>query len=333
MGPDVDSVADRPSSALRDCDVLVFGSTNADVVLKVPHRPAGGETILATEFALRSGGKGANQAVAASRLGASVRFLGAVGEDDFSSLVRRSLEQSGVDISAVRTVAAPTGTAVVALTPDGENSIMVAAGANGLIDGAMTTEFEHHLSSAKLLVVQLEVPTQQVEQFVRRAADVGVRVVLNAAPALAIATDVLAVADPLIVNEHEAQTILQSALGAILDVDFSDGSAVAAALLELGPRSVVVTLGGRGAVLATAQTAAAPIVEPAHAVDVVDTTGAGDSFVGAIAARIAAGANLADALRYATAVAALAVGRDGAQDSYPDRVEVDAFLAGRTVLR
>ena len=129
------------------------------------------------------------------------------------------------------------------------------------------------------------------------------------------------------------QKSLTTARGAISDVPSLARSAMFAALLELGPRSVVVTLGGRGAVLATAQTAAAPIVEPAHAVDVVDTTGAGDSFVGAIAARIAAGANLADALRYATAVAALAVGRDGAQDSYPDRVEVDAFLAGRTVLR
>jgi ribokinase len=287
--------------------IVVVGSANADLVLDVDHRPAAGETVLGSDVRVTPGGKGANQAVAAGRLGGDVTFVGCVGDDDHGAMLRRSLEAAGVDVGNLRTVGAPTGNAVILLTPDGENAIIVSPGANRHVTPALVTGCSGALASADVVVLQLEIPVDTVEQVVREARSA--RLVVNAAPAATLPREVLAVADPLVVNESEAAVLLGGAHPG------TGPAATVTALLALGPRSVVVTLGGAGAAHAVAggrteHTRARPV-------DVVDTTGAGDAFVGALALALARGAHLGDAVVAATEVAAFAVGRRGAQESYP----------------
>jgi ribokinase len=289
--------------------VAVIGSANFDLVLGVPHRPAPGETILAASTESHPGGKGANQAVAAARLGTSVSFIGCVGGDSFGDVLTASLVRDGVDVSGVRRVAAPTATAVILLTPDGENSIVVSAGANASVTTALVDEVSDVWSGAAVLVLQLELPMETVAYAASAAVARGVRVVLNAAPAAALAAEVLAAADPLVVNESEAAALLS---GYPADRDATE---VAAELLTLGARSVVLTLGARGAVLA--EPGGLPEHVPGRSVPVVDTTGAGDAFVGALASRLAGGEALPEAVRFANDAAAFSVGRAGTQDSYP----------------
>ena len=292
--------------------VAVIGSANFDLVLGVSHRPAPGETVLAASTEGHPGGKGANQAVAAARLGASVSFVGCIGGDGFGDVVIASLAGNGVDVSSVRRVDAPTGTAVILLTPDGENSIVVSAGANAFVTAALVDEVSDAWAGAAVLVLQLELPVETVAYAASAAVARGVRVILNAAPAAALAAEVLAAADPLVVNENEAAALLDGYVG--------DAAEVAARLLALGARSVVLTLGARGAVLAEA--GGLPEHVPGRAVPVVDTTGAGDAFVGALADRIAHGDALAGAVRFANHAAAFSVGRHGTHDSYPRREDV-----------
>jgi ribokinase len=294
--------------------IAVIGSANFDLVLGVSHRPAPGETVLAASTESHPGGKGANQAVAAARLGARVSFIGCVGGDSFGDVVTASLVRSGVDVSGLRRVAAPTATAVILLTPDGENSIVVSAGANASATTALVDEVWDVWSGAAVLVLQLELPVETVAYAASAAVARGVRVILNAAPATALRAEVLAAADPLVVNENEAATLLG---GYVADRDAAE---VAAELLTLGVRSVVLTLGARGAVLA--ESGGLPEHVSGRAVPVVDTTGAGDAFVGALADRIAHGDALSDAVRFANDAAAFSVGRRGTQDSYPRREDV-----------
>ncbi|MGV8967506.1 MAG: ribokinase [Cellulomonas sp.] len=303
--------------------VVVVGSANADLVLDVHHRPAAGETVLGSDVVTTPGGKGANQAVAAGRIGGQVAFIGCVGDDDHGGLLRASLAGAGVDLTGLRTVAAPTGNAIIIVTPDGENSIIVSPAANRQVSPQLIDELEAVWAAAAVLVVQLEIPIETVAHLVPRAHSHGTRVVVNAAPAAALPADVLAASDPLVVNESEAEFLLgrpphASAAAA--------PSVVAADLLALGPRSVVLTLGSEGAVLLERDDdgAARPAVAvPARKVTAVDTTGAGDAFVGALAVELAAGAGLEAAVRRATEVAAVAVGRRGAQDSYPTLAELE----------
>jgi ribokinase len=287
--------------------VAVIGSANFDLVLGVSHRPAPGETVLAASTESHPGGKGANQAVAAAR-------LGCIGDDSFGDGVTASLVRSGVDVSGVRRVAEPTATAVILLTPDGENSIVVSAGANASATPALVDEASDVWSRAAVLVLQLELPLETVAYAASAAVARGVRVILNAAPAAALPAEVLAAADPLVVNENEAATLLG---GYPADRNAAE---VAAELLRLGARSVVLTLGARGAVLA--EPGGLPEHVRGRAVPVVDTTGAGDAFVGALADRIAHGNALPDAVRFANDAAAFSVGRRGTQDSYPRREDL-----------
>ncbi|RPF29129.1 ribokinase [Georgenia muralis] len=302
--------------------IVVVGSANADLVLDVDHRPSAGETVFGSDVRVTPGGKGANQAVAAGRLGGDVTFVGCVGDDDHGAMLRRSLEAAGVDVGHLRTVGAPTGNAVILLTPDGENAIIASPGANRHVTPALLTGSRAALASADVVVVQLEIPLDTVEQVAREARSA--RVVVNAAPAATLPPEVLAVADPLVVNESEAAVLLGEAHHGMVPAGSgpagtipagSGPAATVTALLALGPRSVVVTLGGAGAAHAVAggrteHTRARPV-------DVVDTTGAGDAFVGALALELARGADLGDAVVAATGVAAFAVGRRGAQESYP----------------
>ncbi|GLZ33054.1 ribokinase [Lentzea sp. NBRC 105346] len=280
---------------------MVLGSANADLVVEVSRRPGAGETVLGGDTAVIPGGKGANTAVAAARLGASVSLLGALGDDGYGSLLRSSLHDSGVDTTLVATSSRPTGIAYITVTPDGENSIVVSPGANSAVTPSDVDAVDW--SQVRVLVCSLEVPLETVAHGVRAAAEAGVRPVLNLSPVAQLPEETLAALDPLIVNEHEAAQLAPS---------FDK-------LLDLGPKSVVVTLGARGAAVVTPS----GVTEvPAPSVEVVDTTGAGDAFAGALSARLAAGDDLTAAAAYAAKVAALSVTKAGAQPSYPSASEV-----------
>ncbi|NKQ53266.1 ribokinase [Amycolatopsis sp. K13G38] len=284
-------------------DVVVVGSANADLVVKAERRPGAGETVLGEDTVIMPGGKGANTAVAAARLGADVALFGAIGDDHHGTILLDSLRDAGVHTELVETTARPTGIAYITVTPDGENSILVSPGANHALE---PERVEKALSGAKVMVVSLEIPLRTVERAIETGARAGVRTLLNLSPAAALSERTLAALDVLLVNEHEAAWLLGSA----------DDPAK---LLDLGPRAAVVTLGARGALVLTPGSAA-EIAAPQ--VDAVDTTGAGDGFTGALAAALAGGADLESAVRKAVQVAAISVTRPGAQPSYPTAAEL-----------
>jgi ribokinase len=297
-----------------DSDVMVLGSANADLVIAVERRPTAGETVLGGDLTVVPGGKGANQAVAAGRLGARVGFVGCVGDDDHGRLLRASLQQAGVDVTLLRTGSDPTGTAVILITPDGENSIVVSPGANGRLTSDDVEAARARLAQARVLVLQRETdPTVSADAAEITAAGGG-RVLLSLAPSGPMPSRLLAIADPILVNEQEARDLLAGSAD-----HTSSGEDLAAAILRTGIRSVVVTLGAEGAVAAGPwgdTRVASPVVSA------VDTTGAGDALAGALAHRLAAGDDLVEALRFAVRVAAFSVTRPGAQPSYPFAAEL-----------
>lgn len=253
------------------------------------------------------GGKGANQAVAAARLGAHVTMVGAVGTDAHAGIVLTGLAAAGVDLREVRRVDGPTGLAVVEVSDDGENTIVVLSGANAQVTPDAVGSSVQSIAGAAVVVVQGELPACATEAAVRAATG---RVIINLAPAIDLDPSVLLRADPLVVNEVEAGQVL-AALGG----DATSGpAAVVRALLTCGLGSVVLTLGGSGALAADAD---GVLSVAAPAVPVIDTTGAGDAFVGALAARLATGGTLGDAVRFAVRVGSFSVQHPGAQPSYP----------------
>ncbi|MFF0319158.1 ribokinase [Nonomuraea angiospora] len=288
-------------------DVVVVGSANADLVVQVERHPAPGETVLGSELAVHPGGKGANQAVAAARLGARVALLGRVGADGHGRLLRESLERDGVDLGHLRDTAAASGIAMIAVGPRGDNSIIVAPGANARLTEGDVLDAAPLLRSAPVVSLQLEIPLPAVLAAARLAR----RAVLNLSPALPVPDELLALCDPLVVNEHEAALLLGAP---------GEPERQARELLALGPRSVVITLGADGAVVAEDGVVQAV---PSPRVAAVDTTGAGDAFTGALAWRLAAGEPLTEAAAFAARVGAAAVRRPGAQDSYPTMAEVE----------
>ncbi|MET7882447.1 ribokinase [Streptomyces avermitilis] len=299
---------------MYDYDLLVVGSANADLVIGVERRPAAGETVLGSDLVVHPGGKGANQAVAAARLGARTALLARVGDDAHGRLLLDSQRRAGVDTGGVLVGGAPTGVALITVDPSGDNSIVVSPGANGRLAPQDVRAAGGLLQSAAVVSAQLEIPLESVVEVVRNLAP-GTRFVLNPSPPRPLPAEVLAACDPLIVNEHEARVIA----GGELDGSPEDW---AAALLALGPRSVVVTLGAEGALVASAEgTARVPSVR----VDAVDTTGAGDAFTAALAWRLGLGESLARAAAYAVRVGASAVTRSGAQASFPTAEEVAAL--------
>ncbi|HEU5473101.1 MAG TPA: ribokinase [Actinophytocola sp.] len=276
--------------------------------MTVERRPAAGETVLGSDTVTLPGGKGANTAVAAARLGGRVAFLGAVGPDAHGDLLLESLRAAGVDVTAVRRTDRPTGIACITVTPDGENAIVVSPGANHALRTADVDRVD--LAGTRILVASLEVPVPVVEHAIAVAAAHGVRAMLNLSPVARLAPATLAALDPLVVNEHEAAALLGSVGANATEVR---------RLLDLGPVSAVVTLGARGAVVVSP---AGQREIPAPRVDPVDTTGAGDAFTGALAVALAGGAELADAAELAVRVAAFSVTRAGAQPSYPSAAEL-----------
>jgi ribokinase len=300
--------------------VTVVGSANADLVLPVAHLPSPGETVLADGRRMSPGGKGLNQAVAVARAGRRTRFVAALGADAEGVLLREALADEDIDV-AVRTADAPTGLAVVMVDAAGENSIVVVPGANAelcdLTKGELTA-----LTDSTVLLMQLEIPVPTVTAAARAAKDAGLTVVLNAAPAAALDDELLRCVDVLIVNEGEARSLVASDTSLAGD-DTSELDQVFDALLVRVP-TVVVTLGPAGAVQRGRD--GSRHSEPGRRVTVVDTTGAGDTFAGYLAASLAAHSAMPDAMRRATAAAALCVQRPGAVPAVPRHDEVDALL-------
>ena len=291
--------------------VLVFGSANADLVFAVPELPAPGVTVLGDGVRSFPGGKGANQAVAAAKDGASTLFAGCVGRDAFAEVATAALHAAGVDLSRLRVVEQPTGCASICVDRAGRNQIAVAPGANLLASASQSEDSALH--PGVVLLLQMEVPAGEIAVLVRRAKARGARVVLNLAPPGELALDTLAALDLLVVNEHEA---------AALAVRLGCGAGAGALRAALGV-DVAVTRGEAGA---EAATAAGFIAVPAFRVAAVDTTGAGDCFCGVLCAGLDRGLTLGSAMRRASAAAAIACTRHGAAASSPMAAETDALL-------
>jgi ribokinase len=293
--------------------VIVFGSINLDLIFGLPYIPRSGETVLGPSTRIEPGGKGANQAVAAARDGADVIMAGAVGRDSLGEGALRLLRDSGVNLDRVQSVAASTGCAAIAVDPDGNNAIAVGSGANLSVRAAQVEDAL--LGPDATLVLQMEVPEVEIATLILRARAAGARVVLNLAPASALAEDALLALDVLVVNATEAAWLAENL----------KCKPMAAALRDrLGGIAVIVTRGGEGAEVAGPD---ATWHEAAHAVEVVDTTAAGDCFVGVLAHRLDRGETLRQAVRRASVAAALCCRRPGSQGSIPTLAETETFIA------
>lgn len=290
--------------------VVVVGSANLDLIASLDAIPAPGETVLARGRETRAGGKGLNQAVAAARAGARTSLVAAVGDDEAAEMLLAEAAGAGIDTAAVRRRPGPSGSAWIMVRADGENAIVVDGGANAGLDD-LSAEERALVGGAAVVVAQLETPLPAVAAAARAAREGGARFVLNAAPARDLPADLLALVDVLVVNEHEVRQL--AALG---DVE----AAAHRLLADVG--AVVVTLGAEGALLLDGL--AAPRRVPGVRADVVDTTGAGDTFTGVLAAELAAGSDLDAAAARAVVAGALAVETVGAASSIPTTERIDA---------
>ncbi|MGE5072292.1 MAG: ribokinase [Anaerolineae bacterium] len=298
-------------------DIVVIGSLNADLVVRSPRFPAPGETIQGEDLATIPGGKGANQAVAAARLGADVAMIGCVGADGFGTMLIENLNQNKVDARHVfRDGSAATGTAIIVVDSDGQNSIVISPGANGRI--AATDIEPAALTGARLLLLQLEIPLDTVAHAARLARQQGIKVLLNPAPARELPDELLQCVDYLIPNETELAMLTGARSG-----ERSSLEKAAHSLLRRGARNVVVTLGENGALMSTRL---GRKYIPSYKVRPVDTTAAGDAFIGGLAYALLHRKPLKDAVKYGCACGALATTRFGAQPSLPTADEVKLFL-------
>ncbi|MEW9580326.1 ribokinase [Paraburkholderia sp. DGU8] len=299
--------------------VTVVGSLNMDLVVRAPRLPHPGETLAGRTFTQVAGGKGGNQAVAAARLGARVSMLGCVGADANGAQLRAGLEAQGIDCAAVETGKEATGVALIVVDDASQNAIVIVAGSNGEVTPETIARHEALLAAANVVVCQLETPPATVRAALAAARRLGKTVILNPAPATGpLPADWLPLIDYLIPNELEAAALTG------LPVDSPEDAARAcAALRAAGARNVLVTLGARG-VQAALDGAVAALYE-APQVKAIDTTAAGDTFIGGFAAQLAQGASVDAAIRFAQRAAALSVTRAGAQPSIPTRAELDAL--------
>jgi ribokinase len=293
--------------------IVVFGSANVDLIFPVERLPTAGETVLTQGYRVLPGGKGANQAIAAARAGATVAMAGAVGDDGFGRVALAAFRENGVDVSCVAVAPMPTGCAAIAVDRSGENQIVVGRGANALAQADRVPDAM--LGKGTTLMLQHEVPIEASIAMAVRAKRLGSRVIMNLAPAGAAPVELMANIDLLVVNEHEAATLLRSP---------ASGEQMATTLARRHRMTVIVTLGRAGAVAVRPDDSGLRIAAPA--IEPTDTTGAGDAFVGVLAASLDRGKSLDEALRRASVAGALACLKEGAQSALPTVEEIDAAV-------
>jgi ribokinase len=302
--------------------LLVFGSINMDLVARTPRLPRPAETITGHEFFTAPGGKGANQAVAAARLGAPTKMIGRVGSDGFGGELQQNLESSGVDTSVVFVdVEVSSGVAVIAVDDEAQNNIIIIPGANGRVGQADIERLEENLGEARLLLLQLEVPLETSIAAAQLAHQRGVTVVLDPAPARDLPDDLYKVVDIITPNEVEAGQLVGFSVKTRVDANRA-----ADVLLSKGVKTVIVKMGSLGVVYATQE---AKAFLPAFKVEAVDTVAAGDAFNGGLAAALIENRALPEAIRWGAAAGALSATKVGAQPSMPTKSEFEAFLDGQ----
>jgi ribokinase len=302
--------------------ILVVGSINVDIVALVEHLPTPGETVTGGTLLINHGGKGANQAVAARRLGAEVRFIGCVGDDRFGTELRQSMAAEGIAVDGLATISGiNSGTALLVVDAAGRNQIAVASGANMRLTVDWIGRFAEAIAWAQIVICQLEVPLDTVLWTLHAAHQQGAITILNPAPAQPLLPEIWPLVDYLTPNEIEAAHVSGLALSGL-----REAGQVTQALLARGPRVVILTLGEHGALLDTSDRM---VHVPAFPVTAVDTTAAGDAFNGALAVALSEGSPLDLAVRFANAAAGLACTQRGAQNALPVRAQVDALLAAQ----
>jgi ribokinase len=300
--------------------IVVVGSSNTDMIIKVPHVPMPGETIIGGTFSTAAGGKGANQAVAAARAGGDVTFVARVGEDMFGEQAKDGFIKDNINVDHVLSDKdAPSGVALIFVGEDGENSIAVASGANANLSPSDVESAGDAILSADILIMQLETPLETVQKAASIASEKGVKVILNPAPACELSDDILSHVSILTPNESEAEL-----LTGIKVESEKDAAAAADALMAKGIQTVIVTMGPKGAFVVTAD---CKELVGGFTVKAVDATAAGDVFNGTLAVAMAEGKPLEEAVKFANAAAALSVTKLGAQPSAPTRAEIEKFLS------
>lgn len=298
--------------------IVVIGSSNTDLIAKVKAFPKAGETIKGDSYFQAMGGKGANQALAAHRLGGDVKFITSLGKDPNGINSLKYYQREGLDTSlAFLTDRTPSGVAMIWVDEKGENSIVIISGANNELSPEYILEVQNEILDAELIVLQMEIPYDTVKTVCDIAYKHNKRILLNVAPARKLDADIIKKIDILVVNETEAETISGETMKLIGEERMIDK------LLTLGAKTVVLTLGKRGCLLKNEQL---QISVPAFSVQTVDSTAAGDTFCGALAARLSKGHDWTEALEFASAASAICVTRMGAQPSIPTEVEVLEFL-------
>ena len=298
-------------------EILVVGSLNVDLVSHVPHIPKEGETISSLKFQTNFGGKGANQAIAAARLGAKVAMIGKVGNDEYGRSLINNLKQSGVDTTAIQEDTGPSGMAFINVSMAGENNIVLVPGANHTIKQADIDEYRHLIEKSDMIIMQLEIPLDVVTYVLELANQANKKVILNPAPAQKLPTEILEKVHTLIPNETELEAITGMPVS-------TDQEILNAALYlkSLGIKRVVVTAGDKGSYVINDET---QFHVPACKVDAIDTTAAGDSYIASFVIATTKGLDDIEAARFASKVSAIVVTREGAQSSIPTLEEVEAY--------
>lgn len=306
-------------------DILVVGSLNMDFVLNVQKIPLPGETLITDDYTLIPGGKGANQAYALGKLGTSVGLIGATGNDEYAKIMLENLSSAGVLVSGVKKIdSVHTGNAFIVVDDNGENSIVVASGANGKLTKEMIDESINLLENSKIIIMQLEIPVEVATYVAKKAKELGKLVILDPAPARCdLPIELLENVDIIKPNETELQTLTGITLEKEENIIFA-----AQQLLSKGVKNIIVTLGAKGSILVTKET-----VKKFEAleVDVIDTTAAGDSFTAGLAKSLVEGKSLDEAIKYGHIVSAIVVTRRGAQTSIPTSIEVNDFIEKRNI--